>query len=231
MSKHNATRIKNLAKMKWPTTQQGWVKRWKKSLSIIRDKITNLWEDRETYREFRHVIDQNANLDKSAGFFHLVHDMYVNHVLVSIRTFADKDLRAFSLYNLVEEIRDHADQLDRTWFVKRFGRNRKIAEMQYRQQWNGKAHISKHRVDRDLRSILRSCERIKKTVDKYLAHNDRRKGVKLPTYGEIDAALDDLFAMVARYHGLIFNSHWGTPATLSSHRIYRVPWLSSGAQQ
>lgn len=100
-----------------------------------------------------------------------------------------------------------------------------MGEQQFKDHWNGKAHIDKRRVDADLRSLVKMCERVRLTVNKHLAHNARRKSIRTATYVEVDAAIDGIFALVSRYHALLLGSSWGTPSLLSSVGVYRVPWL------
>ena len=68
-------------------------------------------------------------------FFNLVDDMYVSHVLVAIRTLDDTDTRTYSLFNLIEEIRDHVSLLDKAWFVSRYPKNQRWIGGQGGQTW------------------------------------------------------------------------------------------------
>src|SRR5260370_21733725 len=102
-SKWSNSRAKKLAVLRWPKTRRGWLARWRRNFAIIRDKATDLWADRDRFQEYRKVVLSNPNLDKTAGFFHLVDRMYLSYCLIAIRTFDDTDLRSHSLYNLIEE--------------------------------------------------------------------------------------------------------------------------------
>ena len=219
-------RAKKLANMEWPTTRAGWIARWKRHLTVIRDKVRDLWADRWRYNEYRKIVLSNAALDKRAGFFHLVDDMYVSHVLVAIRTFDDPDRRAYSLFNLIEEIRDHVSQLDKAWFVNRYRKDHRwIGERDFAKNWDGRNAISKRRVAADLRSLVALCRRARVAVDKHLAHNDKRKPKMAIAYKDVDAALDGIFELVSRYHALLFGSSWATPSLLSSAYVFKLPWL------
>jgi hypothetical protein len=223
--KWQKARAKKISNMKWPKTRRGWLARWKKSLIAVRDKATDLWEDRETYNEYREIVLANPDLDKSAEFFHLVDRMYLSHVLTAIRTFDDTDFRSHSLFNLLEEIRNNVAQLSKAWFVGRFKR-RPIGERQFTQHWSGNAHVSAQRVADDLRMLTKLCRRVRTVVNKHLAHNARRRQKISLTYGELNEAIDGIFQLVSRYSALITGASWGTPAGFSSRHVFEIPWLA-----
>ena len=137
----------------------------------------------------------------------------MSHVLVAIRTFDDTDTRTYSLFNLIEEIRDHVSQLDKSWFVNRYPKDQRwIGERDFRENWNGKKTISKQRVKADLRSLVALGRHVRLAVNQNLAHNAKRKPVKTIAYKDVDAALDGIFELVSRYHALLFGSSWATPS-------------------
>ena len=159
-----------------------------------------------------------------AEFFHLVGRMYLTNALVAIRRFDDTDLRSNSFYNLIEEVKDHVSLLNKQWFVDRF-RMPSDGEYQFREHWSGKSHVSKRRVNADLKALVQLCSRIRQAANKFVAHSARRKPIKPLTYGEIDAAIDGIYELVNRYHSLIFNSGYGTPVIIPSTYVFTIPWV------
>lgn len=212
-----------------PNKPATWLARWKRDIAIIRDKIDELWADREAYREYREIVVANPRIDKTAPFLHVVDAMYVSHVLTAIRTFDDRNSLARSLRNLLREIRDQAPVLTRSWFVARFakrGNSRiRIGEKQFREHWSGTTHISAKRVDADMRKLCRMCLRVKTYVDKRVAHNDRVKPIKRLTHADIDLAINGIHELVSRYHALLLNKEVGPPACESSDHIFKIRWI------
>lgn len=220
---------------KLPTTTNGFISRWRRSFKISRDRATNLYCDREVYREYERIIVANPNLDLRAEFFHLVRNMYVSHVLVAIRSLTDFNPKSHSLWGLMKEIRDNATQLKREWFARRYRKYKvgvfpkPIGNDIFRREWGKLTYVDPKRVDRDMRRLLTLCHRIRLVVNKQIAHNDRRKpaSVKKLTFGEVDKAIDGIFDLVDRYNVLLFGPNWGTPLVLPSAHVFQLPWIDA----
>ena len=200
MSKKSRARAKQIAKVKWPRTQAGWLARWKNRFEKIRLKATTLCAERLDYQEFGKIVMASPNLDKTAGFIHLVKRMYLSHVLVAIRTFDDEDLRSISLYNLMEEIRNNCAQL--------------------------RQHETRRAISADLRTLKGLCKNVRQHVNKHLAHDASRKPIKSLTYQDIDAAIDGIYSLINRYNKLLFNgTEWGEPRVIPSRHIFTYAWI------
>lgn len=200
MSKKSQARANRIARMNWPRTQAGWLARWKKQFGKIRHKATVLWAERLDYQEFGKIVTVSPNLDKTAGFLHLVQRTYLSHALLAIRTFDDDDLRSISLYNLMEEIRDNTAQL--------------------------RQHETRRSISSDMRTLKSLCSKIRQWVNKHLAHDARRKPIKQLTHPEIEAAIDGIYALINRYNKLLFNgTEWGEPSIIPSRHIFTHAWI------
>jgi hypothetical protein len=200
MSKRSRKRAKQLAAVKWPRTQVGWLKRWKNRFERIRLNATTLSAERLDYLEFGKIVTASPNLDKTAGFLHLVKRMYLSHLSVAIRTFDDDDLRSVSLYNLIEEIRDNCSQL--------------------------RQREKKRRIRGDLSKLKELCKKVRQHVNKHVAHDAARKPIKSLTYQEMDAALDGIYLLINRYNRLLFNgTEWGEPSVIPSRHIFTHAWI------
>lgn len=227
VSKRKQRRAATKRRMRWPTTTEGWLRRWRRSLEAVRDKATDLWEDREIYKTWRETILSNPNLDKRNEFFHYIDRTYQSHILVALRTFDDTDFRSHSLYNLIEEIFDHNTILTKDWFVKRFrSEHQRVAQRQFDRDWGNGPCLGKRQIQADLRHLTVTCSKIRKTVNKYIAHTARRKSIRLPTHRDIDTALDDIYRLVSRYNALIFNAEWGEPVLLPWTQVFDSRWNS-----
>lgn len=220
---------KSRAKIRPPKSLHGWVSRWQSDIKVIRRKVDTLWLDREAYKEYRTIITGNSHVARGSTFFDLVDRMYVTHMLAAIRTLVDPPAErisraSISLASLLKEINDNASLLTREWFVNR-SLDRSVGKDQYKTHWSGRRHISQRRITADLRLLERLCSRIRVTVNKYLAHNSRRKPPVRLTNREIDATIDGLFRLVSRYNALLLNTASTEPASLSSRDVFEVPWV------
>src|SRR6266478_33889 len=91
-----------------PSNRAGWLRRWQSTLRVIRQRVDDLWLDRELYRDWRAIIDENDELDKRNAFLWLFERTYWNNLLIGIRSFDDHDRRSHSPLRLICEIGDNS---------------------------------------------------------------------------------------------------------------------------
>jgi hypothetical protein len=196
---------------------------------VIRDKATDLHNDHEIYHTYLKTVLANPGLDKGNEFFLLVERMYVSHMLVSLRTFDDTDLRSHSLCNLVEEMQDHPQEITRKWFVRGYGRSlRSFGERDFSKYWGRGPCLSGRRLERDRLEVKRSCAKVRHVVNKWIAHNARRRRPTTLSHAEIDTALETVYEIMKRYYLLLRRADWlGSPLSPWIH-IFDVPWNPQG---
>jgi hypothetical protein len=95
---------------------------------------------------------------------------------------------------------------------------------------SGAAHIDPHRVEADLSRLRNSTEQLEAFADRRVAHRDPRPPKRIPTYVELDDAIDLLDQLYVKYH-LLFHAAW--METLLPTRqydwqaVFRIPWIPS----
>jgi hypothetical protein len=75
-------------------------------------------------------------------------------------------------------------------------------------------------------------ERVRKYVDRHLAHHDRDPLSELPTFAELNAAVDGLGDLFQRYAALLTNSHWVTLVPVVQYNwlaVFLEPWIKHEA--
>ena len=225
-SKGGQKREKQKHKMRRPATRDGWIRRWKRSIIVIRDRATTLRTDREMYRRYVNAISNNPRLDNSNEFFLLLQRMYIAHMLVALRTFDDTDLRSYSLHNLIKEILDNSTVITREWFVRRYRKSLAWAgDRDFSEHWGKGVYLSRQRLRADLRAVRTACRKVRTVVNKWIAHNARRRRAVQLTWGEVDNALDTVYEVMARYHLLIMRAQWGGfDLRADWMEVFDVPW-------
>lgn len=227
VSKRQRNRDYKKKKMNWPETRSGWIRRWKNSVKLLSDRATDLGDDREIYQTYLETILNNTRLDKSNEIFVLLEQMYLSHILVALRTFDDEDLRSHSLYNLIEEILDHPEVITRDWFITGFAKRMKCStERDFVSTWRKGPHLSRRTLRADLSLIKRSCKKIRRVVNKYIAHNARRRQPAQLTFGEINTAMDNINEIVTRYYFLLCRARLHKLSSPSWTQVFDVPWNS-----
>lgn len=212
-----------------PVTRKGWILRWQRTLRVVKDRLTDLLNDRDLYLGWRKVIEANPDLDPANPFFDLIHRHYWANLLVGIRSLDDHNKRSHSLLVLMMEIRDQVPLLTKKWFIDRY-KKMSIGEYQFTHSWSGKTHISERRVENDINRLEKLCSKVRTLTNKVVAHNDRKRPKKYPTYGEASSVLDGLLDLVSRYNGLIHVSTWGHPVDMTrDDTIFDRPWRVQGS--
>lgn len=64
-------------------------------------------------------------------------------------------------------------------------------------------HLDVEAVAADRRRIVDAADTIKRYVDQYVAHRDLEPVAEVPTWGEINAAIDTFAEIVNKYAGLL----------------------------
>jgi hypothetical protein len=186
-------------------------KKWKRNINIIKRSMCDLLTSRMIYLELINIIKDNSDLQKTPGlFFEWLRDNYIARMTIEVRRLADKDKRSVSLFNLVVDLQKNPEALDRKYFAKKYSKKAKIwgrSDSDYNLFANKKSkNLSKFKLEKDKRKILRHTNRIKDFVDKWIAHYDSNKSSaikKLPTLEDIHNSLDQLDIIICKYNMLL----------------------------
>jgi hypothetical protein len=152
----------------------------------------------------------------------------------AIRRQVDSDKRSVSLRRLLEEMRDHPTVLSRV----RYRRLSRMANAHAPRRFvdhgfdrlvgPGQRHVSPKAIGREIRTLETKTDRLKGFVDKRIAHHDRSRVRRLPTYQELGSAITYLEFLVLRYLALFRAVHRQSllpPWTYDWKEIFRHPWI------
>jgi len=187
-------------------------KKWRRWLKKIQVKISKLLESRYIFQEIGEIIKSNPNAQSPALINHWIINNYVSRMSVGIRRLTDKRHGTVSLYRLIEDIANNPQAMSRDYFLKRYPRRLRdnaLASRDFDRFANrGQKFINHRKLRRDLENPLKKTERIKKFVNKWIAHHDEHRSTKMrrfPTFNELDEALTLLDETACKYYGLINN--------------------------
>lgn len=218
------------------------IRRWKRWLEIIYVEIVELSHQRRVFREISTMFEQNPALRQAdPTIWQWLAENYAAATAVAVRRQADYSPRkpVASLYSLLTEIAEHPEVVTREWFVRQYVRNspamtrdhwRRAGEHDFdRFAANHRSkRISSRKVLSDRRRLRRAEARVRHYVNKRIAHRALR-GYRGPaTFADLNAAIDELGRLLARYRLLldqggmvdvepIIQGDWLAAA--------RVPWI------
>jgi hypothetical protein len=186
-----------------PTLASARVGKWKRWLKILDDEVSTLYLHRAIWQQMATAIDDNPAIPRTAALT-VLQTMYAAAQAVAVRRIAEAGSRDVSFGSLLDEIRDHAGEVSRDWWLSHYPDAFSRAIGGYR-DWNNnfagstETHLDAALVETDLATIARQIDPISRYVDKWVAHRDRRPPRKVPTYADLNRAIDCLGRMLTRY--------------------------------
>jgi hypothetical protein len=138
---------------------------------------------------------------------------------------------------LIREVEQDAHRLTRDFWVGlwtnpdavRFG----LPQRAWQKQWAGEVgdHLDPAIPASDLERLTSGAEKVEDYVDQYLAHRDARPSAGLPTFADLDAAIDMLGELYAKYGNLLTASVYPILVPAIQHpwlAVFRQPWMPEG---
>jgi hypothetical protein len=186
---------------------------------------------RYALREVGDIIDANDELPPSYFFEYLL-DTYAVAQAVAVRRQAETNARVITLGRLITEVRDDPERLTRTFWVGLWedGDRMKlaIAEAAFTKQFapdDGK-HLDPRIPEHDLQTLGAAAQSVAGFVDQYLAHADAKPRADLPTFSELDDAVDAIGQLFSKYVNLLTASSLTTLVPVIQHdwlAVFRRP--------
>ena len=151
--------------------------------------------------------------------------------MIGLRRQIKTDDNSISLASLLEDIIATPEVLSRRYYVSRYKGSsvEDLADGDFdRFSGPGAPHIDASMVAADLSRLREASAKCEDFADKRVAHRDRREPKSLPTYNEVDACIDLLDELFAKYQRVF---HAKASETLLPtwqydwKSIFRTPWI------
>ncbi len=203
--------------------------------SRIRPHVYEMHLHRFVFDEIGKIMEC-AELPASYIFEYLP-STYGTSQSMAVRKQADKDQRTASLVNLLTEIAAAPDALTWEFFLGEWGDDlpelvRKSFE---RFAEPGCGQIAASRVLNDITQLETTAEIVKRYVDQYVAHDDAKPTAKIATFDEVNAGIDVIGRLYARYYSLLYpGESYGSLVPIIDHdwkAVFRVPWIRSATSR
>jgi len=238
-SQREVGRIKKIEKRVIGKPSSGLRRKWRRWLPRLRNDVTDLYHKLQIYKELVGVIKSNAATLDPPVFFNWMRDNYVVAICIGIRRLSDPDIRSISIRNLLDEIAMRPETLSRDSYRAlhwRKGLTSRDADMSFDIIVGiGRPNVSKHVVNEDKSSLMKVDMKIRRLVNKRLAHHaPLNQAGKPPSFDEVEEALEVFDKLLAKYNSLITGDGL---VTLYSHPQYdwrkaiQVPWMSDDSRQ
>jgi hypothetical protein len=158
-----------------------------------------------------------------------------------VRRQADRDPRTRSLRVLICEMRDNAELFTRDYFVGLLG-DQTDNELMVQRAHEGfdrfagtGDHLDPRIPTADIDSLDRDATLVKGFVDQHLAHTQAEPNVRIPTFAELDEAIDSVGEMFKKYAATLTGAAWlmlDEPTFQYDWKaVFRVPWIASDGDE
>jgi hypothetical protein len=195
--------------------------------------IVTLAHHRDVYRQVTAIIAANPAANVPSAFYDWMAHAYGITQAVALRRLDDKNRRTYSLRLLIQEIADHPEVLSRRRFVGLY-RGYLPAHFGHRhfQSVTGPdgRTVDPRLLRRHLRELLRTLHRVHVFVDKNVAHRDRRRMRRLPTYDDLNECVDVIIKLAGELSVLLKAESTTVVPSIPYNwtKPFRVAWLPGG---
>lgn len=189
-----------------PVKQAAMRRRWRKRLPALTEELTRLLRSKEIFWELQEVAQGNPAIQNPAAFFDWMRINYVIALSIGVRRLADPSEDSLSLWRLLYEVLEHPGVINRRAHralyrgVPFVHADRTFDNLVGR----GRGTLSQRTVRADLRAIEDAHRRIRRFVNKRIAHRTRPGAIlHLPTYGDLNSALETFDRVLCKYYTLL----------------------------
>jgi hypothetical protein len=217
------------------------VEKWRRWVEgdYIQAEILRMNLNRAMLREIFEMA-QEADLPPSY-FLDYLRELYGTTQAVAIRRQTEVHPRVITLGKLLAEMTEDAHRITRKFYCAMWDGNdehwQRVANESFDERMAGNAggnHLDPSIPATDLETLRDKAASVKKFVDEHLAHADRRRDPPGATFDDINAALDTIGEMFAKYYEFLTASGWAMLEPAMQHNwkvIFTRPWLPDPRQQ
>lgn len=185
--------------------------KWRSWLDEIGHELGWLLTGRDFFWRLQEIVESNKKIQSPHVLHNWIADNYVAKVTTGIRKIVDKK-ESVSLYRVIWGIKKNPDVITREYFVGQWhdgvSKQMGIADETFDAFAKaGEQRVDPGRLDADMRELSEGTRLIKVFTDKWIAHwDENRDNVQMPTFGDLDRALDIVDSVWCKYRLLLERS-------------------------
>ena len=200
--------------------------------------LSDLFRRQEIFWQLQEIAKENSAILKNGAFFAWMCNNYIDSFAIRTRAYVDQSKGSHSLWRLLFEnlenpgainITTHANlyrntpygaEFGRTCFKNCIGKNATV--------------LSSHAIRRDLRALEDTSERLRRFVNKRVAHRNRLGAIrKIPTFNDVDNSLAVIDRIFCKYNLLLSASGMDSCRATAQYDWRHVlwhPWIPPGSR-
>ena len=145
---------------------------WEKWIEVAFHDCANLMLSRDMFRDLHRMVEKNPKMQQSDYFYEYLANTYVAHASMMLRKHAKVSKNSISLARLASDMLQHKDRL--------------------------RALSSTDEFAVIVSGFGQSVAKVEGFADRVVAHSDPRPPDHVPTYGEVDSAIDAMDRLVTQ---------------------------------
>ena len=211
--------------------------RW---LGVLGDHLKSLRVDQHIFWEAQRIIRNNPRIDRPNDFYGWMARMYSAASCVEVRKMSDKNRDSISFLKFLEKLKANPSVISRKRYKEQFVDSwgdslvpcyysERDAEEGFDQMvGKGRQFLDPAFIDGQIETLKSTTSNLKTFVDKRIAHHDKSTFNDLPTFKELDDAIEYLQELLKYYwplfRGLSMDS--SLPAWLYDWKdVFHFPWI------
>ena len=203
--------------------------RWRSWMDGIVDDLGNLLVKKQVFEELMTIVSANAATRDPGTFLDWLVDNYVTATAIGIRRVTDAHRHSCSLGRILVEMVEHPHIMSRRAHQSLYRKSVGDADRTFdRIAGKNRRFVSQRVLRRDLRALRQAEERVRRYVNKRIAHTARPGAIRrLPTFGELHNALSVLDRIARRYNLLLTAYSVGTSRPIlfdDWRKVLRTAW-------
>jgi hypothetical protein len=208
------------------------LKKWLCWIEVIKDEVSELIIAQHIFHEVQKLINDNPQLHQPSSFYDYLSQTYISHAVIGLRRQIKCGDQSISLARLLTEMIETPEILTRSYYVGLYEGSavKRFANQDFEKFADPDAqYIDAKRVAADLSALRDASCRCEDFADKRIAHRDKRKPKKLPTFNEVDNCIALLNSLYVKYYLLFHASDMDSllPGWEYDWKsIFRVPWIA-----
>lgn len=204
--------------------------KWRKWIGAIAEDIGDQMASFDVYKELRSIVAANPGIQRPRYLHDWIFLNYARASTVRLRRFDDQDSRSQSLWRMLYEMLEYPGIITRRSHGALYSSNRHLAALTFDNAvGRGRECLGPGRIRQDLRRIEGSCARVRRFVNKRVAHAGAKGALrKPPTFGDLEQALHEIDSIVCYYQLLLTGTASQTQKPTFQFDwadVLRVPWL------
>lgn len=174
-------------------------------IKLIADEVTTIYAFRNGSIIGNEII-KKANIQMPNIFYAWMNAAYASDVLMRVRRLIDNDSNTNSFIILLKDIACYPLSVSLPVFMEKYPKSEQgFASCDY-SEITGKpmnADITKDDIERDIFCLLEDYKKVNAYIDKRVAHIDRYKQVKAPSFQDLDQVVNSIEVLVSKYYTLL----------------------------